>query len=367
MDVTKYRFYVGTARGVLLSTGEKPNEIKIYKNDETTEVTALCEGRSPDEIILGYQSGNAQIFDTQKAAFVRKLDNLEGDESVIGCCCIKNSFIIGKRDGIINISKKKKNDFFSLNLDESGSLDAMVANTNRPNLIGTGGEFNDYKLWDIDTRECIFKAKSLGHDHLQLPIPTSIRDITFFNQEPNLGACCTKEGHVLLYDDRAQRRPTVKFQEEKASYTTISTVFGAQQVCVGTTKGYMQWLDLRQPAKVLKTYTSFTGSVSSIVCNEPFVASVSLDRYLRVHNMQTKELVSKLYMKQNLTKLLVKQLIKDEQIEEVAAEKEREVDQEYEDLFDNMEEVQEGGKKEKSKRKKDEEKTTKKVKKSKKI
>lgn len=60
---------------------------------------------------------------------------------------------------------------------------------------------------------------------LNLPIPTSVRGITFFTEDTYLSACATKEGYVLLYDDRAQRRPVVKFMEKKASYTTISFAY----------------------------------------------------------------------------------------------------------------------------------------------
>lgn len=60
---------------------------------------------------------------------------------------------------------------------------------------------------------------------LNLPIPTSVRGITFFPEDSYLSVCATKEGHVLLYDDRAQRRPVVTFLEKKASYTTIACAY----------------------------------------------------------------------------------------------------------------------------------------------
>ncbi|KAL1512548.1 hypothetical protein ABEB36_002129 [Hypothenemus hampei] len=342
MDLSKLKFYVGTARGVLLCTTDKLHDVRIFKNCEITEVTALCQGRNADELALGYGSGNVHLFDTITESFTRKLDRLEGDESVTGVCCFKKSFIVSNRDGVVNVWTTKKNDWFSLNLEESGSLDALAHDTHRSNVIATGGEFNDYKLWNIETKQCIFKAKSLGQDHLQLAIPTSIRAISFFPNQPYLGACCTKQGHVLLYDDRAQRKPVIKFLEEKASYTTISSTFRDNQICVGTTKGYMQWLNLNKSPKILKTYTTFTGSVTDITCDplEPFVYSVSLDRHLRIHNMDTKELLHKFYMKQNLTKLLVKSVIKNEEKEEIEkCSSTQDVDREYEELFKNMEEV----------------------------
>ncbi|XP_076260384.1 WD repeat domain 74 lethal (2) k09848 [Rhynchophorus ferrugineus] len=352
MDITKYRFYVGTTRGLLLCTGDKPNDLNVWKNTFSSEVTAISDGRRPDEIILGYQNGMANTFSTESQSY-SQIEDLEGDESVTGVGYIGKNIVISKKDGIINMWRQKRNDFFSINLDEKGSLDAMMCHPNKENIIGTGGEFNDFKTWDINTKQCIFKAKSLSHDELQLPIPTSVRGISFFPNEPQLASCCTKEGHILLYDERAQRKPVVKFLEKQASYTCISCGYRERQILAGTTKGYLQWIDLKAN-KVLKTYTNFTGSVTSIVCDsvEPHITTTSLDRYLRVHHLETKELLFKCYMKQNLTKLLVKPVVKDEDgLEKDKGGAEVVADEEYEDLFNNMEVVKSDKKIKKTKRK----------------
>lgn len=65
----------------------------------------------------------------------------------------------------------------------------------------------------------------MGHDFLNLPIKTSIRGICFIPEEQNVCCCATKEGSVLLYDDRAQRRPVSKYCEPKASFTCLSTSY----------------------------------------------------------------------------------------------------------------------------------------------
>lgn len=74
--------------------------------------------------------------------------------------------------------------------------------------------------------------------------------------------------------------------------------------------------------------------------NEPIVATTSLDRFLRVHNMDTKELLHKEYLKQSLKCILMKPIIKEEIPEEVKTEEET-VDEEYEALFNNMETITE--------------------------
>lgn len=57
----------------------------------------------------------------------------------------------------------------------------------------------------------------------------------------------------------------------------------------------MQLLDIKAPGKCLKTFTTFTGSVTSIVCDltEPIVATACLDRHLRILNLDTKEILYK--------------------------------------------------------------------------
>lgn len=68
-----------------------------------------------------------------------------------------------------------------------------------------------------------------------------------------------------------------------------------RQIIVGSGKGKMNLVDLRNPAKVLNTYKGFVGSITGIACckNEPYVVSVSLDRFLRIHHIDTKQLLKK--------------------------------------------------------------------------
>lgn len=67
----------------------------------------------------------------------------------------------------------------------------------------------------------------------------------------------------------------------------------------------MNLVDLREPAKVLNTYKGFEGAVTGIACStiEPYIVSVSLDRKLRIHHMNTKELLKK--VESNMRKIIV--------------------------------------------------------------
>ncbi|XP_018320207.1 WD repeat-containing protein 74 [Agrilus planipennis] len=354
----QYFIVVGTVRGVLGSTNCKKGQAIKYElntDDNVSEITALHWGRTENEIIIGYKEGTLKLYNCQLNKYTKTVDILKGKGAVVGVAPLGRDIIVGRYNGIINIWSKTDNHSIPLNLQEGSTLECMTLNESRINVVGTGGNKNDFKLWDIETKQCIFKAKSLAHDNLNLPIPTSIRSICYFPTNEKLSACATKEGYVLLYDERAQRRPVLKFIEPKASYTVIANTFKDRQCLVGTTKGYLQLIDLKLPTRCLKTFKSFTGSVTDIAYDpgKSIVATTSLDRFLRIHDLETKELLHKEYLKQSLTKLILRPKIKEEADENIntlivnenneenVTENVEDVDEEYEDIFRNMETITE--------------------------
>ena len=59
----------------------------------------------------------------------------------------------------------------------------------------------------------------------------------------------------------------------------------------------------------LKKYKNFQGTIKSMQIINQHVATCGLDRYLRVHNIETSELVSKVYLKSRLNCLLYSKVI----------------------------------------------------------
>lgn len=133
------------------------------KPDFSSEITALAFSKEQKEIIIGYQNGNLHRYDPTENIYLDTISDLEGKGSIIGLGCKENLIIAGKSDGIINIWKdgKKKKKHFSINLDPEGTLNSLVVNESSK-VIGTGGEKNDFKFWDIETQKCTFKAKSVS-------------------------------------------------------------------------------------------------------------------------------------------------------------------------------------------------------------
>lgn len=84
--------------------------------------------------------------------------------------------------------------------------------------------------------------------------------------------------------------------------------FFLSQIVVGSGKGRMVLYDFRQQ-KVVHAYRGFTGAIRQIVCHpsKPFVASVGLDRFVRVHHLDRQTPLQKAYLKSRLNAVLMRQ------------------------------------------------------------
>ncbi|KAK9875336.1 hypothetical protein WA026_007732 [Henosepilachna vigintioctopunctata] len=341
MDLTnRFNFFIGSVRGTLIGTNLDPkSKIHYEVAAEAEEISSMIWGRKDNEIIAGFRNGNIYIYDINQQKYCSTFSDLKSRGAIVGLACIDNRILAASHNGMISIRDSvKENDSITTFKSNNSTLDSFAQSMNTSNIIATGGEMNDLKLWDVETKQCTFKAKSLGHDQLNLPIKASIRGITFIPEE-QIVCCATKEGHVLLYDDRAQKKPVCKFFDGKSSFLTIAPTYRQRNVLAGTTTGYIQNIDMKA-GKNLKNFTNIGGSVTCILCDpiEPIISTISLDRYLRIFNLDTKEMIHKQYLKHSLTKMVMKPIIKEESQEPENVEF---IDEEYEEIFNNLEEISE--------------------------
>ena len=80
------------------------------------------------------------------------------------------------------------------------------------------------------------------------------------------------------------------------------------QVAIGSGKGRMLLFDFRQQ-KVIHAYRGFTGAIRQLMCHpsKPFVVSVGLDRFVRLHHLDRQTPFHKAYLKSRLNAVLIRQ------------------------------------------------------------
>ncbi|KAK8389349.1 hypothetical protein O3P69_008828 [Scylla paramamosain] len=318
LAATDFNVYVGTETGILkgINLNQKAvihkNFHKIQALDREQEITSVAWGNEEEnEILMGLRNQTVRVFDTEAKAFVstRKINVGEGPIVSLGrmdgitITAMKSGQVtLWQSDNAVEINALAKGEF----------LTRMRQDPTSPSVIATGGKESDLHLWDFNTpEEAIFTAKNVKPDMLELRVPVWITDISFLGDHHSI-AISSRHKHIRLYDPKRQRRPTISFEWEDSPLTRISAVPSSNgQVVVGTAHGRLGLFDLRgrKPEEPVHVYKGFAGAVRDVVVHpkQPLVFSVSLDRFLRVHNLTSRKLVFKEYLKSRLNCLLIRE------------------------------------------------------------
>ncbi|KAL4434253.1 hypothetical protein ABPG75_000694 [Micractinium tetrahymenae] len=103
---------------------------------------------------------------------------------------------------------------------------------------------------------------------------------------------------VRMYDAEAGKRPQMELTWGDARITCLALEPDGQRCWVGNSKGQLEVLDLRT-RKFNGAIKGLAGSARGLAAHSelPVLASVGLDRYLRLHDRHTRQLLAKVYLK----------------------------------------------------------------------
>ncbi|KAM3958650.1 LOW QUALITY PROTEIN: WD repeat domain 74 lethal (2) k09848 [Aphomia sociella] len=275
-------------------------DVKSLQKDDT--VTCMVWGNlEQTEVMLGRKNQQIQIYNTEQGTITKSYtaDFSTGHPVGVGRC--KRKYIAALSDGVVKIWSKK----VELTV-ETGKMDRMRVCDDEPTLFATGGEENDLKIWQIGEPAPVFAAKNLPNDWLQLRRPIWVSDLTFLPGEGELAAVCSRHGYVRLYDTRAQRRPVCNVDFNAMAAVCIAPSFDERNVLVGFGRGQLHQVDLRK-GRPDKGFKGAAGAITDVLAvpGERLIISTSLDRHLRIHQYDNKELVYKQYLTSKLSNVLV--------------------------------------------------------------
>ncbi|EOA40338.1 hypothetical protein CARUB_v10009063mg [Capsella rubella] len=170
-----------------------------------------------------------------------------------------------------------------------------------------GGRRVEATIWDLEQCTKIWSAKSPPKDNLGIFTPTWFTSATFLsNEDHRKFVTGTKSHQVRLYDISTQRRPVLSFDFRETAITAIAEDPDGHTIYVGNASADLASFDIRT-GKLLGSFLGkCSGSIRSVVRHpeHPVIASCGLDRYLRVYDVKTRQLVSAVFLKQHLTGLV---------------------------------------------------------------
>lgn len=171
-----------------------------------------------------------------------------------------------------------------------------------------GGKGVELNLWDLEKGSKSWTAKAPPRDSIGLFAPTWVTAVTFLSKEDHRKVVIgTSQHQVRLYDIAAQRRPILSFDFREYPIKVVKEDLDGYTVFVGTGSGDLASFDTRT-GKLLGSFKGkCSGSIRSIARHPelPVVASCGLDRYLRIWNTKTRELLAAAFLKQQLTSVVI--------------------------------------------------------------
>ncbi|XP_044579016.1 WD repeat-containing protein 74 [Cotesia glomerata] len=322
------------------------NLVSITKDHE---VTTMSWGDDDEkDVLIGCGSAenrSVKVYDSQHLAFSTSFSCNVSAGKIRGISHYNNCIITAVESGDINLWRRSE----SIKVIKTNEdLHAMRHNKFNKNIIATGGKEHPLQLYDLEQDKVTFKEKNVRHDWLEMRVPIWVSDIGFLPDSSKI-ATCSRYGYVRLYDPLIQKRPVINIEVKDQALTTLAIAPKENHIVVGSGKGIMNLVDLRKPGKVLNTYKGFVGGITAISCpkNNPYIVSVGLDRYLRVHNINTKELLQKVYLTSRLSSMVLRSefvlkeveskenITNDENIQ-IIDDSEIKNDAEYDEMFNNM-------------------------------
>lgn len=216
------------------------------------------------------------------------------------------------------------------------------------NLVAVGGKDrnNNLKIFDLEAQKQIFVSKNVPHDNLQLEVAVWDSDICFVNDSETCLATCSRYGYIRFYDHREQRRPIQNYTDAREqAFTALAEHNGI--IFVGTTTGSTYAFDLKSMKIPLHTYKGACGSISSLTVDDTgkFLFTSSIDRYVRAYDSERTSLLYQCYVKSKASEILMR--VADNRLVDEQKESKKQTvdasDEEYEELFDQMQTVEESG------------------------
>lgn len=170
-----------------------------------------------------------------------------------------------------------------------------------------GGKGVEVNLWDLESSTKIWTAKPPPKNSLGIFTPTWFTCTTFLsNDDHRKFAAGTNNHQVHLYDISAQRRPVLSFDFRETAIKAVTEDQDGHTIYIGNGSGDLASFDMRT-GKLLGCFIGkCSGSIRSMARHPelPVIASCGLDSYLRLWDVNTRQLLSAVFLKQHLTNVV---------------------------------------------------------------
>eukprot|EP00123_Amoebidium_parasiticum_P015023 comp22746_c3_seq1/m.35478 comp22746_c3_seq1/g.35478 ORF comp22746_c3_seq1/g.35478 comp22746_c3_seq1/m.35478 type:complete len:397 (-) comp22746_c3_seq1:93-1283(-) len=347
------RLYIGDDNGFVKGVFVEGKKVvsRWGTQDRSREINRMCWGPTgaepgKEQVVVGMKNSVVQVYGGETGLVSAELKGTKGTFAGLE---VAGGFIVSSNDQGHVLYRDWEDHETKHELDLKLATSRLRLHPSEPQKFAVGGKENDLKIYDVNGNQPIFKAKNVSNDEVDLRVPVFVTDLHFIpGTDGSQIAVTTGHYHIRLYDTRAQKKPVFSTTFGEHPIMCLAVTQDAKTAIFGNSIGEMRSLDLRT-RRLHLGYKGSSGSVRAVAVHPhlPYVASVGLDRYARVHRIDTGKLYAAVYLKQRLTSVLfaAEGLVKVEEkksVEDVKEEKKKETEEgDADDIWNSMVEVKE--------------------------
>lgn len=238
-------------------------------------------------------------------------------------------------------------------------VSAFIPHPTQAGVFASGGKENDVaiirlfkkKITEADLKEeILFKAKNVKPDKLDLRVPIWISNIAFVDLDQHkkdrwFFITTTRYGQVRKYDTSHGRKPIYSKKLSDTPLVTLKLTADDKIIC-SDTKTTTGIFDINKGV-LLGKFKGATGATQSIDTVDGKLAAGSLDRYVRVFDIDTREQLAKVFIGTKISSVVLldsEDPLTEEEVKEIelkeskarAIEDEEEDDEELWKTLDKM-------------------------------
>ncbi|GMR59367.1 hypothetical protein PMAYCL1PPCAC_29562, partial [Pristionchus mayeri] len=302
--------FVGAATGAIKSISLRDSSFSNITtvrelDPKKDEITSMAfSGDDQTEILVAQLDRSLRLYDSVTGA-ISTLFSLEGEGRIRGLHVTKGQEIVTASDeGTVELWERSGEKRASVRVGD-GELLAM--GVNGEGSIAVSGKKLLLRTLDPATLKENWKSKNVRNDWLDLEVPIWDMQAKYSNDGKYI-VTSTGTHEIRYYDPRAQKKPVKRMEWLEEPITALSVSQTSDwTVIAGNTKGEMAQFDLRKMLPNAK----FKGQAGSVRCiqshsSAPLIASCGIDRFVRVHDVNTRKLMHKVYCKARLNTLLLR-------------------------------------------------------------
>ncbi len=245
--------------------------------------------------------------------------NLEMNETVLSAHYLSDAILILTESG--KLSKVSLDDFTLESITDFGlGLKCSAISPISKRYLAIGGEKHDLKVFDLSLKKFVFEAKNLPNDKFDLAIPIHIRSILFDGEPEEIAGdkqsmikfkllTGTQFGEIRYYESaNGSARPLGSFKlgTKSTPITMLISSTDPDHFIFSKQAGPVEVLkiskgsDAGKSVKGVKIYgytdSRPTGSIVDVMRANRRLITISADRFVYIHNLKTRKLVSKTYL-----------------------------------------------------------------------